>query len=120
DPPWPTVAACEALGLAHAPAPALAPDRPPSILLTGATGTLGAHLLRALHARVPILALVRAPDDAAAHRRLAALDLALPGVTAVAGDLSTLADLRLPSSPSTVLHTAARTDLAPDWDALAP
>ncbi|MCA8922921.1 MAG: thioester reductase domain-containing protein [Planctomycetes bacterium] len=74
-----------------------APSRfpPRRLLLTGATGFLGAHLLEALVARgdVELRCLVRAPDDDAAAARLRGaaerfgLEASLAGVRALAGDL---------------------------------
>ena len=62
--------------------------RPRVILLTGATGFLGRHLLLELLARLPVdgrvICLVRAADDRAAERRLGVTD---PRVTVYASDL---------------------------------
>ena len=73
------------------PAPRPAPR---TVLVTGATGFLGAHLVEALVARGrDVVALVRGPDDAAASTRLTAA-LARWGVAprarAIAGDLADL------------------------------
>jgi amino acid adenylation domain-containing protein/thioester reductase-like protein len=81
----------------------LDPDSPPDwrrprrVLLTGATGFLGVHLLRELLARTPanVHCLVRADDDSHALRRIAQAaehyalgDLALDRVVPLAGDLA--------------------------------
>ncbi|MEO8700240.1 MAG: thioester reductase domain-containing protein [Kofleriaceae bacterium] len=62
------------------------------VLLTGATGFLGAHLVESLQARgLEVTCLVRAPDDAAAKVRLAAAlaSRRIPGTArAIAGDLA--------------------------------
>jgi thioester reductase-like protein len=64
------------------------------VLLTGATGFLGAHLVESLRAHgLGVACLVRAPDDAAAAARLARAlaDRRIPmpgGVRALAGDLA--------------------------------
>jgi amino acid adenylation domain-containing protein/thioester reductase-like protein len=73
-------------------------QRPREILLTGATGFLGIHLLRALTTATTarVHCLVRAQDAAHARRRIADtarryevdLDLALDRVVPVAGDLA--------------------------------
>ncbi|MCB9595240.1 MAG: thioester reductase domain-containing protein [Sandaracinaceae bacterium] len=90
----------EALREDLARAPRVTPTSPlraerSRVLLTGATGFLGAHLVEALVARgLHVTALVRAPDDAAAEARLrAALEgwrvppVADAALRAVAGDL---------------------------------
>ncbi|ONK12120.1 non-ribosomal peptide synthetase [Streptomyces sp. MP131-18] len=59
-------------GIVPAPGPAAAPRPPDHVLLTGATGFLGAFLLHDLLERTPatVHCLVRAPDPAAAFQRL--------------------------------------------------
>jgi nucleoside-diphosphate-sugar epimerase len=69
------------------------PPRPiRRVLLTGATGFLGAHLVESLRAReVEVTCLVRAPDDVAATGRLeaalASREIPHVRVRAIAGDL---------------------------------
>ena len=61
---------------------------PRSVFVTGATGTLGPPLVRALVSRgLAVTCLVRARDDAEAARRLASFDFPR-GVRAVAGDVA--------------------------------
>ncbi len=97
----------------------------PEILLTGATGFLGMELLHRLLTRTsrPIVALVRAADDAAAERRLDGVltTLFAPGaapprtrVRAVAADLErpglgmdAASRSRLVAAVDTVVHCAA-------------
>jgi fatty acid CoA ligase FadD9 len=100
--------------------PEPAPPRLPfaTILLTGATGLLGAHLLPALLARTAahVVCLVRAPGDEAAAARvratLAGYDLPLPDATrwsALAADLA---------APDLGLSAAHRRALAAEADAV--
>ena len=82
------------------PAAGVPRDPPQRVLVTGATGFLGAHLLAALAERLPaearLTALVRARDAGEARARLSAVlagyGLAAPGLerrlAAVAGDLA--------------------------------
>ncbi|MEJ7599262.1 MAG: AMP-binding protein [Kofleriaceae bacterium] len=95
------------------------------VLVTGATGRFGPHLLRALRARDPrrIVALVRAPDEAAARLRLGAL---ADEVEVLCGDVG--ADLlglrsprwcRLVEDTTAIVHAAAKLELGGDWDAHA-
>jgi fatty acid CoA ligase FadD9 len=65
------------------------------VLLTGATGLLGAHLVEALHERgIAAICLVRAPDDVAATARLEAAlaryQVSAPRPRALAGDLASV------------------------------
>ncbi|MFJ3906389.1 thioester reductase domain-containing protein [Streptomyces sp. NPDC090025] len=76
------------------PGPLTDPASMPDILLTGATGYLGAYLLRELQNLTTgtVRSLVRAPDDQAATARLAArcaeLGVPLKRAVAVAGDFT--------------------------------
>jgi thioester reductase-like protein len=93
------------------------------VLLTGATGFLGARLRRALLARGHhVVALVRAPNDLAARARLGD---ELGGV--VAGDVTRerfgldVASWRaLAATTDTVVHLAADVSLAASFESLAP
>ncbi|MEP7126349.1 MAG: thioester reductase domain-containing protein, partial [Byssovorax sp.] len=104
-------------------APAAARTPPAIVLLTGATGLLGAHLLEALVARTAaqIVCLVRADSDEAAAERirvtLARHEIPCPDVarwSALAGDLAAsqlgLADAawsHLAASVDAILHSGA-------------
>ncbi len=92
------------------------------VLLTGATGSLGRALVRAWRARDPrpVIALVRAPDDAAARRRVG------DGVEVLRGDvarpdlgLSREAWRALAGRVDAVVHAAAHVELPAGWDAHA-
>jgi nonribosomal peptide synthetase MxcG len=103
------------------------------ILLTGASGLVGIHLLRALLDRHPgvVTCLVRADGDAAAHDRLLAtaarwgVDLApvVDRIEAVAADLVTpalAAGLAARVRPCAVIvHAAAQVSLVRDYASLA-
>jgi len=96
-----------------------APRTPGVVLVTGATGFLGAHLVDALRTATPadVVCVVRATDDAAAHDRLRdalrAHRLTLEGlgdrIRAVAGDLA---------QPRLGLGTGAYDTLAAGVDAI--
>ena len=78
-----------------------------TVLVTGATGTIGAQVVRELQARaVPARAFVRDPERAAA--RLGAVELAV-------GDLADMASLRraLRGVSRVVLSSAERAPRAP-------
>jgi thioester reductase-like protein len=122
------------LALGPRPAPAYAPAPLRTVLLTGATGLLGAHLVEALVAKtdLALVCLVRAEGDAEAQRRL---DATLTGyaiaappagrVRAIAGDLAAprlgLAADRwadLAASADAVLHAGARVSWLSPYAAL--
>jgi amino acid adenylation domain-containing protein/thioester reductase-like protein len=116
----PDLAAEATLPADVAPADARAPARPPRVvLLTGATGFLGAHLVPELLARMPadarLVALVRAKDDAQARERLLAtlaryeIVVDAARVEALAGDLG---------APGLGLDAARRARLAGEIDAI--
>jgi thioester reductase-like protein len=122
------------LALAPRSAPPYAPRPLRAVLLTGATGLLGAHLVEALVARTELrlLCLVRAPDDDAAERRLeaalAAYAIAAPPpgrVRAVAADLAAprlgLAAERwaeLAAESDAIVHAAAEVSWLAPYPAL--
>lgn len=137
-----TVADCEARGLAALAARherdraelATAPPIPAArkgpagaglVLVTGATGRLGSAILRAwrAHDPRPIVALVRAPDAAAARKRLPIDDAS---IEVICGDLARPyfglgRDVwyGLAHRVSAVVHAAAHIELAAGWDAHA-
>jgi thioester reductase-like protein len=102
---------------------------PRLLLVTGATGLVGGYLLSRLlrHPEIRIAALVRAPDQTAAHRRLEDLGAwfgmreAFATIEAIPGDLM-MADLGLPavqlqelrSRVTDVFHAAASTAFEDD------
>jgi thioester reductase-like protein/acyl-CoA synthetase (AMP-forming)/AMP-acid ligase II len=101
-----------------------------AVLMTGATGLLGPHLLRAWRARDRrgLIALVRAPDETAARTRVCAMgrddDPGRDDLEVVCGDVARpelgLTRERweaLVERVGTVVHAAAKIDLAGDWDA---
>jgi len=110
-------------------------DAPDVILLTGATGFVGSHLLHSLlvDTKANVLCLIRAADDAAAdkrlretiqHYRLDAHDC-MPRTTAIAGDLALsqlgLADAayeRLVRSVDTIVHCGAAVNFLLGYSAL--
>lgn len=100
-----------------APAPGAVADRPARILLTGATGYLGAYLLAALLERseARIVCLVRGPDAPSGLARIRA-NLAR---YALAGDLSRV-DVAIGAvdAPRLGLDEAAWTALAADIDVI--
>ncbi|GIJ48005.1 hypothetical protein Val02_48910 [Virgisporangium aliadipatigenens] len=126
--------------------PVRAANRPPApldprrsdarILLTGASGFLGSHLLRRLLTTTDaeIVCLVRAADDAAARRRLSAAqefyrlgDLPAGRVTPLVGDLgrpllglSGSAFDRCADSVDLVLHCGAYVNFTYPYSQLAP
>jgi fatty acid CoA ligase FadD9 len=110
----PSAAADRLLPLPAFAAPA-APWPPRVILLTGATGLLGAHLVEALRARdVELVCLVRGASRAEAEARFAAVldrhGVAAGGCQVLAGDLAL---------PRLGLEPAAWERLAADVDAIA-
>ncbi|HEU0034684.1 MAG TPA: AMP-binding protein [Kofleriaceae bacterium] len=108
EPPVVTAGACEQRGLAAATS--LPPrSRGEAVLITGATGLLGRALVQAWRARDPrrIVALVRAPDEATARRRLG-----IDGIDVVLGDLACLPEL---PAYAAIVHAGATIDLAGDW-----
>lgn len=109
------------VGLAQSASQRRANTSKPLILLTGATGFLGALVHRELLARGRrVLALVRAPDDGSARRRLA---VAAP---AIAGDIALprfgLTDMRwreLAGEVGCIVHLAAQVNLASTLESLS-
>jgi thioester reductase-like protein len=117
--------------------PAGSPDLDGDVLITGATGLVGSHLVREVvrrHARI-VFCLVRADSDEAAQARLAG-HLAAAGVSeadlgrcvrAVRGD-ATLPNLGLPQRRfaelaervGVVFHNAAKLDFVSSYGALRP
>ncbi|MGW8066577.1 TIGR03617 family F420-dependent LLM class oxidoreductase [Streptomyces ziwulingensis] len=113
------------------------PHPPRSVLLTGATGSLGGHVCAALlrDGTTTVHCLVRAPDTASAQdrldRRLASLEeppphtahrlVAVPGDLAAPGlGMSPGAYDSLAQSVDAVVHCAAEVNLAADHHDLAP
>ncbi len=89
-----------------------------TVLLTGATGFLGAHLVEALRGRgLRVVCLVRSPDSASAAARLAAALAARAIPIAVDGDRVrvVVADL---AAPELGLTATARAGLAASVDAI--
>lgn len=132
---WPATAIERFLLPAQLPAsltPASSPMAQAGILVTGATGFLGRHLLRSLLQRtsLPITCLVR--GDTAVQKThllelLSASGITLPArrLRVVSGDvtqprlgLSASAFARLAASVGTVFHLAARLDFRSSFDAL--
>jgi UDP-glucose 4-epimerase len=74
------------------------------VLLTGSTGFIGRHVLRALAQRHEVVALVRRMPASATR------DSGLAGVEWVVGDLETLDPAALPAGMDAVLHEASRID----------
>ncbi|WAL93212.1 TIGR03617 family F420-dependent LLM class oxidoreductase [Streptomyces sp. Je 1-369] len=118
--------------------PTLTPSGPPrTVLLTGATGSLGGHLCAELltATTATVLCLVRAADPEAARARLearlSALDeppaRAVHRLSALPGDLQR-SGFGLPGdvfdalaeSVDTVVHSAASINLVADYEELAP
>jgi thioester reductase-like protein len=93
-----------------------------TILLTGATGFLGARLLRALRAGGHrVVALVRAPTDEAAQRRVGDDAQALAAdVSASRFRLAPRVYEALAARTSCVVHLAAHVSLAASYETLAP
>jgi fatty acid CoA ligase FadD9 len=94
-------------------------SKPRRVLLTGATGFLGAFLVEALHAvEVEPTCLVRARDDAHAQQRLDDA-LAKRGITAravaIAGDL---ADLHVDLDVDAIVHAGATVSWLASYEAL--
>jgi fatty acid CoA ligase FadD9 len=86
---------------------------PKHVLLTGATGFLGAHLVEALHARgIAATCLVRAPDDAAATRRLA--DALVRWEIAVPADTRARSGLGLAAADQPLLERLGTAAIAGD------
>jgi fatty acid CoA ligase FadD9 len=109
------------------PTPAIIANAPRAIrtvLVTGATGFLGAHLVESLRAReLDVVCLVRAPDDAAATTRLAAalaarqVPIAVgPHVRAIAGDLTELSELA--PEIDAIIHAGATVSWLASYPAL--
>ncbi|HEX7035830.1 MAG TPA: AMP-binding protein [Pseudomonadales bacterium] len=103
-----------------------------TIVVSGATGTLGVRLLRALLTRTPfeVVALVRSEGDEHARTRLHSLlpgDLPAARLTQLSADL-TRPRLGLPDPlwrdlaerADAVLHLAARVDMFAGYESLAP
>jgi len=89
------------------------------VLLTGATGFLGAFLVEALHAHgIAVTCLVRARDDAEAQRRLDAVlaerEIDAPA-TAIAGDLAALA---IDIDVDAIVHAGATVSWLASYEAL--
>jgi amino acid adenylation domain-containing protein/thioester reductase-like protein len=113
--------------------PPAAPPRPGRVLLTGATGFVGTHLLAALAARpdTEVVAVVRAAGAAEGRSRIqrSLARLGLPDVpcAVVPGDLgqprlglSAQAFAELATSVDAVLHNGAHVDALASYATLAP
>ncbi len=124
-----TVGECEERGrAARRPPPERGRARGDVVLVTGATGLLGSAVVQAWRRRGrPVIALVRAPDELAARRRLAGAGIEqADDVEVVCGDvaapdlgLAPAAWARLRDRVSAVVHAAARIDVAGAWSAHA-
>ncbi len=110
--------------LAPPPAPRTGPIR--TVLLTGATGFLGAHLVESLRARgLEVVCLVRAEGDGAAQARLlrALAGRGIPdpgGVRAIAGDLAApdLGGAAVPDDLDAIVHAGAAVSWLASYAAL--
>ncbi len=100
------------------------PQPPRRVLLTGATGFLGAHLVEAFAARgIGVTCLVRATDDAAATVRLAAALAkhrvpAPANVTAIAGDLAHVDPALAIGACDAIVHAGATVSWLASYHAL--
>ena len=136
---WPRPASPRPVSVRSRPehSPATDPNHAGAVLLTGATGFLGAHVLAELLAEPErrVYCLVRARDNNQAAARIRAALLVhecwQPGfadrITAIAGDLTQPAfglsepDYRaLQQSVHRIIHAAAQMNLLATYDTLAP
>jgi thioester reductase-like protein len=98
--------------------------KPPThVLLTGATGFLGSHLVAALHGHdLEVTCLVRGADEATARARLAAIfherQIAVGRYRVVAGDLSRAIDPALLDGVDTIVHAGATVSWLASYEAL--
>ena len=112
-------------------------NTPEAVLLTGATGFIGSHLLRSLlfDTAARIICLIRAPDDEAAAARLLQTlrhyrldeDYCVERITAISGDLALprlgLTDAayeRIARSVDAIVHNGAAVNFLLDYPALQP
>ncbi len=93
--------------------------RPTHVLLTGATGFLGAHLIDQLHARgLAVTCLVRTPDKLAGVMREREIATPIDRIKIVVGDLADLAIAESLDGIDAVVHAGATVSWLASYEAL--